>query len=101
MTLRKKTMGIVGLTLAGLLLALYTFAQITVMGGFAKQEQQEAHEDMERVLKVLDGERSALEGSARDWSVWDDTYAYIQDSNDVYLKSNLLGDSSFNTIRLN
>src|SRR4051812_37579312 len=95
MTLRAKTISIIAVTLLGLLAALFVTSQVIVMGGFAREENQEAREDAERVQSALMDNMNSLAGTTRDWASWDDTYAYISDHNSEYAASNLSGTSSF------
>ncbi len=43
----------------------------------------------ERVGATLDDELDNLNAVNLDWSIWDDSYVFIQDSNDDYIQSNL------------
>src|SRR5438067_12401889 len=93
MTLRKKTLGIIGLMFVGLIIVLYSASQLIVMGSFAQQEDQDTRQNVERVQSALTDNLASLEGTTRDWSIWDDTYAYIKDTNDNYFNSNLANDA--------
>jgi len=51
-------------------------------------------------MRALSRELDSLKTIAHDWAAWDDTYAFIADANDDYVKSNLV-DETFADIRLN
>ena len=53
MTLRKKTLVIIGVTLIGLMAALYTASWVILLGGFAQVEEQNTHENVQRALDAL------------------------------------------------
>ena len=99
MSLRRKTLLIVAATLAALLIALYGTSQGIVLRSFARLEERQVREDVQRAKNALDDELAGLAATARDWAAWDDTYAFIQDGNREYQESNLL-DKTFETLRL-
>ena len=54
MTLRAKTLLIIGLTLVGLLLALSLAASTILLRGFAEVEAREGHRNVERALQAVE-----------------------------------------------
>ncbi len=101
MTLQKKTFILIILAFAGRGALLYAASQIIVLGSFAEQENHDTRQNVQRVQSALADNLDALEGTTRDWSVWDDTYAYVQDKNESYFTSNLAGNIPMTTNRLN
>jgi signal transduction histidine kinase/DNA-binding response OmpR family regulator len=89
MTLRKKTLFIVGLTLVGLLVVQYAISTTILLGGFANVEEQNTRRNVERVLDAYTDELDQLGLTTSDWATWDDTYAFIEDGNESYIKTNL------------
>ncbi len=89
MTLQKKTMGVIALTLAVSILVLYLASDSIVLGSFSTLENERAQRDVQRVRSALDDDLTTLEGTTRDWSLWDDTYHYLADHNEAYFNSNL------------
>jgi diguanylate cyclase (GGDEF)-like protein/PAS domain S-box-containing protein len=101
MTLRLKTLAIVCLIFLGLVAVLYVMLQVIVLGGFAEEESRAAERDVTRVVKALGDDLVTLQGTTWDWGAWDDTYAYIQDRNADYYRSNLANDTPLISNRLN
>src|SRR5438477_393035 len=101
MTLYRKTLAIIVLTFVGLIGALYAVSQYIVLGSFSAQEDQDTLQNVQRVESALNDNLSSLAGTTRDWSIWDDTYAYIEDANDSYYRSNLQPNSAAASNRLN
>src|SRR5438128_2234518 len=99
MTLRRKTLFIVGLTLVGLLVVLYFTSTTILLGGFARVEEQDTRQNAQRVLAAYADEIAKLNLTAGDWASWDDTYAFVEDSNESYIKTNLT-ESSISRIGL-
>ncbi len=93
MTLQKRTLGVIALTTMTLIVALYFASQVIVLGSFADQEKQEMQQNVERVQSALDDNLKLLEGTTRDWSIWDDTYNYIEGRDESYFDANLANDT--------
>ena len=100
MTLRKKTLIIIGVTCISLIGILYFVSQNIMLGNFAELEEQNVHQNVERVQYALSAELSSLNSIVGDWAAWDDTYAFIKDANAEYIRSNLV-DGTFVKLRLN
>jgi adenylate cyclase len=100
MTLRKKTLLIIALTLGILFLFLYVALSQIMLGGFAEVEGQVGRQNVQRVLEAYNREIEALTSTAGDWAPWDDSYAFIQDKNEQYIAENLT-DPTFINLRLN
>jgi diguanylate cyclase (GGDEF)-like protein/PAS domain S-box-containing protein len=101
MTLQSKTLLIISLAFVGLIAVLYAASQFIVSGSFSDQETQNTRQNMERVRSALDDNLASLEGTTRDWSLWDDTYRYVQDKDQAYYDANLANDSPMSSNRLN
>src|SRR5438034_11803121 len=100
MTLRTKTLGIVGITLVALLVALYLTSTTIFQGGFAQVEQADTRKNVQRALDAYTDEIAKLNTYAGDWATWDDTYAFIEDGNETYRKTNL-NDNAMARLNLN
>ncbi len=101
MTLQTKTLGTILLTSAALLIGLYFASQRILEGSFSQLENQDLRDDVARVQGALDDNLASLESTTRDWSTWDDTYAYVQDHNQNYYNSNLADDTTMANTQLN
>jgi len=100
MSLRNKTLTIIALTIISLILILYAIARIILLDSFARLEEQFIQNDIQGVVKEVLNKISELDAKATDWAKWDDTYAFINDTNKRYIRSNL-GDSTFTDLKLN
>lgn len=100
MNLREKTLIIIGVTLAGLVIALYAASQIIMMSSFAELEGQNICQNIERAHNTLSNELDKIDRMCSDWAAWDDTYVFIEECSPDYIESNLV-DSTFTTLRLN
>jgi len=100
MLLREKTVIVVTVIVASLMLVLYSSAQAIVANNVAQLEQDQTNNSLERVLKILSNDLSNLDTIVQDWACWDDTYDYAKDSNPAYVRSNLV-DETFANLRLN
>ena len=100
MTLRKKTLYIIGVTFVSLIVILYLISESVLLGGLCEIEKENTHQSVERALSALSGDLSSLEATTDDWASWDDTYAFIEDASPDYIESNLI-DETFIGLGLN
>jgi len=100
MSLRKRTLIIIGLTIVSLIVVLYATSRIILLGSFAELEERDTRWNVERALSALSDELSVLDTTINDWAARDDTYAFIENPDESYIQSNLI-DGTFITLRLN
>ncbi len=100
MTLRTKAIVIISIALLSMVGLIYSASRLIFMRGIEEIEEHDTSENVEQVLGVFSYLISDLEADTADWSAWDDTYAFIEDGNDEYIKSNLV-DGTFISLKLN
>ncbi|HEY9833898.1 MAG TPA: CHASE4 domain-containing protein [Stenomitos sp.] len=100
MTLRQKTVLIIGVTLLCLLVTLYLSLSTIWLNRVAKIEFQQTRQNVERVTEALANNLQELNSTAKDWAGWDDTYAFVADVNERYIQENL-AEASLANLRLN
>lgn len=100
MTLRQKTVLIISITLIIMIGILYVTSRSLLLKNFTDEEKQDTTNDVLQVEEVLNNEISSLSEKGIDWSAWDDTYRFIDDLNQEYIKVNLV-DSTLSGLRLN
>ncbi|MEG4501610.1 CHASE4 domain-containing protein [Microcoleus sp. F10-C6] len=100
MKLRRKTLSIIGITIAGLTGILYVASSSILLGSLIKAEEQEATQVVKGVLSVFGQTADDFNSRFADWSAWDDTYDFIQNRNSEYIDSNLIPEGLAN-IRVN
>ncbi|MBL7125830.1 MAG: PAS domain S-box protein [Dehalococcoidales bacterium] len=100
MTLRKKTLLIIAGTFYGVIILLFFISRNILLESYADLERRSTHRDVERVLVAYSQGPSELETTIVDWAARDDTYAFIADHNEDYIRSNLT-DSTFTQLGLN
>lgn len=100
MTLRKKTLTIIAVTSVSLIAVLYVVSRVSLLSGYARLEEQNVHQNVERALSALSEEITVLDSMVFDWAAWDDTYSFVETRNPGYVRSNLI-DETFLKIRLN
>ncbi len=99
MKLRKKIILII-------LLSYLFFMSVSAIGvrtfireGFLDLEREEMGDEVDSFHYLLDSELQNLSTLADDWAVWDDTYRFLLDGNQQYIRSNLV-DSTFRDFNL-
>ncbi|MBP6086854.1 MAG: hypothetical protein KA449_01430, partial [Pelolinea sp.] len=99
MKLRKKIILII-------LLSYLFFMSVSAIGvrtflreGFLDLEREEMGDEVNNFHYLLDSELQNLSTLADDWAVWDDSYRFLLDGNQQYIRSNLV-DSTFRDFNL-
>ncbi len=100
MTLRNKILLLIAMIFLGAVLILYFVSQNILLNSFVEIEERRTQQDVERAVNALSNELSSLDSIVGDWAAWDDTYAFIEDANAEYIRSNLI-DGTFAELRLN
>ncbi len=100
MKLRRKTLSIVGITIAGLTGVLYATSSSILLTSLLKAEEQEATQVVKGVLNVFTQTADDFNSRFADWSAWDDTYSFIQNRNKEFIASNLIPEGLAN-LRVN
>jgi diguanylate cyclase (GGDEF)-like protein/PAS domain S-box-containing protein len=100
MIFRKQILLIILVTLICPISLLYGIALHLNLGSFGQLEQRDMRRNVERVRDALANEFGNLQGTAADWSSWDDAYAFMEDRNPSFIKSNIV-DRSFTGMRIN
>jgi PAS domain S-box-containing protein len=100
MTLRRKALLIVAVTLISLIGILYTVSRFVFIEGLSEIEELDIRKQVEQAAGVLANELTHLEASTANWSAWDNTYAFIESGDEEYIQSNL-ADKTFINLQLN
>ncbi len=100
MTLRRKTLLIIAGTFYGVIILLFFISRNILLESYTDLERHSTQRDVERVLTAYSQEISNLRATAADWAKWDDTYNFVADPNEEYIRSNLTG-STFTALSLN
>src|SRR3989304_3012559 len=100
MTLRKKTLLIIAVTLVAVSVGVYFISRAILLGGFAEIEQEDTQHDVDMVLNTLSSDLDKMASTGLDWSGWDATYEFIEDGNAAYIEENLYDDVLVN-LRVN
>lgn len=89
MTLRQKTLLIVGVTLVILIGLISSTSAAILHRDFSQFEQRETYEQIKRVQEALSNELVQLNQTNRNWAEWDKTYNFINNTNKAYIKTYL------------
>ena len=100
MTLRKKTLWMVGTTLVGLLILLLTVSSTILLQGFTQLEEMEVEKNIARLNNIFADELERLFILAEDYGSWDDTYEYMHTRDEGYINTNFV-ESTFEGLNLN
>lgn len=85
-----------GITFLILMACLIVAARVVVLKGFGEIEAQHLRLDVKRVLGEFSNIYLKLGSTAGDWAPWDETYAFVQDRDERYIKENLMPNTLIN-----
>ena len=93
MSIRTKTLIILLVTFLPLLIIFYFTTRLFITANHAQLEERMIEKGLYRVVNALDMEAENLNQLAYDWAAWDDTYAFITNTSQAYIDSNLTEES--------
>ncbi len=70
-------------------LSAYFIQRSLVYPAFSEIELDYARDNIDRVIRGLDGVLNTIDFTVYDWSSWDDTYRFMDNRNEAYVESNL------------
>lgn len=100
MSLRLKTLIIIGSTLTILILGMYALSQVILLQSYVRLEEQTVERNVQRVINALNDRMSVLHSTNVDWAHWNDTYEFINTRSPDYIAANTY-DGTFNLYGLN
>jgi PAS domain S-box-containing protein len=89
MTLRTKTLTIIGGTAIGLVAVLYVAARFLMLGNFARLEERDTRQNLERALDTLRDDLTTLDNTCRGSANWDKAYAFVQNGDSDFVRTNI------------
>jgi signal transduction histidine kinase len=92
----KKMLLIIFFTFTLLSLLIYALSNIIFLQSFQDLENSYVSENVGRIQDAILREQSTVDGLVLDWGIWDETYSYIQGTNDDYIDINLPNESFIN-----
>ncbi|MBF0494922.1 MAG: hypothetical protein HQL28_07345, partial [Candidatus Omnitrophica bacterium] len=100
MTTRLRTVLLISFSVIVLIGVIYISSRFAVMRGFEQLEQKYAEKNTTRARETVFEKLNSLSVKIVDWSNWDDSYAFMENRNEAFVKSNLKDDSLKN-LRIN
>jgi signal transduction histidine kinase/sensor domain CHASE-containing protein len=100
LSLRKKTLLIITITLAGLIILLYASSRSILLQSFVLLENDDVYLNTERGLQAISNEVAAMTATAQDWATRRDSAAFVQSVNPTYIET-YLDDSTLIANNLN
>jgi signal transduction histidine kinase len=88
MSIRRKTLLIIGFTLICLIAALYIVSQVIFLTRFVELEAQSVRRNVERALNALQDEMTSIHATNQEWAHWTDSYNFVEDLNTNYSEGN-------------
>ena len=89
MSLRLKTLLVVGVAVLGLIAVSVFVNWAMIRRNYMAGEETAAHDNAARARAAISAEVDNVVQKAGDWSMWDDAYQFVQDRNEAFATSNL------------
>lgn len=99
MTIRRKVLLLYLLTALCVLGLLLAGAREILLERFAQLERDQVRTNMDRVLNGIENTLEGIQATAKDYGNWDDTYAYLAEPSEAYIKANFV-DATFMNLKL-
>lgn len=99
MTLRRKVMLIIGLGLLVSIALIFFATHYFLLTNALRNERQAVVLDVKRAEIAINSRLNELVRITADYSHWDDTYKYIDDRNESYIKNNM-ADATFANLKV-
>jgi PAS domain S-box-containing protein len=100
MTLRRRILVIIGATLVALTVGFYAVSSAILLKEFTRLEKGDVIRDVKWVENELTRRSANLNDKLTSWAVWDDTYQFVEDHNQNYIRSHL-DDTDFTELQVN
>jgi PAS domain S-box-containing protein len=101
MTIRKKTLFAIGGITLGLISLFYAISSYVILQNFDRLEQGFVTDNIRRVKATIADQIIALDTLTHDWASWDDTYNFINDTNQAFIASNIVEDTFTTSAEIN
>lgn len=100
MSLRRRTLLIMGVVLTTSVVLLFVASQVIFLNSYLELETARVQLNLQRVLNSLDSELQNLSATAADWAYGNDIYQYMQQGNPNYIQTNV-SSSTFTNLKVN
>nr|WP_299240153.1 diguanylate cyclase [uncultured Halomonas sp.] len=94
-SLRYRFFFVMGLVLLIAVMLLALIARQWVIPALLAEEEKYATAELDRAVRVINGELNHLSLLNKEWAIWDDSYDFVQGDSDNYLESNIADDLVF------
>lgn len=92
MTLRQRTLLIIGIAVVTLNAVLYAIASNLLLRNVQQAEEQDTRKQLNGVISVVNQSLEQFNRNFSDWAIWDDAYAFVQNGDPKFIQSNLIED---------
>src|SRR5262245_23750211 len=99
MTLRQRTLVLLGASVAVMVAALWVLMSTVTLRSLERLETQQMAVDIQRADRALQESIAELHLKSSDWSSWDDMWRFALDRNRAFVASNMT-DQTFINLRI-
>lgn len=100
MKLRQKTITIMLITFLSLVVIFFMASKTIIVRSFLNLEEQDMTKDINRIVDIINYDINNLSLRNKDYAAWDQTYKFMLNRNEQYIKSEL-GNETFSNLKIN
>jgi signal transduction histidine kinase/sensor domain CHASE-containing protein len=100
MKITRKTLFVILCTGVLLFAVLFLVSEIFFRNNYEVLENNQVKENLQRAVNGIDVQIDNLYKYTSDWSMWDDTYSFVNDGNQIYIDENMM-DATFEGADIN
>ncbi len=100
MTIRRKTILVIGGMSILIIPLLMVILWVTVLNNFNKVENDAVLQNLERAVNSIETNIKTLNNTVGDWSSWNESYNFIENVNQEYIDNNLM-DATLTGLNVN
>lgn len=100
MNIRKRTISIISSAFIVLTIILYIIISSILKSGFEAVESDDVVKNTERASDAIGSYLDSMQNTLMTWSIWDDSYQFMKDRNEDFIKSNLGSSNSFLSMKV-
>ena len=87
--MRRRVFFAIGITLFAMILVIAAATRLVLVQSLLDLERRYLERDVDRVRKAVEEDLAALRRTTRDWSAWDDAYAFVATGATEFVERNL------------
>ncbi len=99
--MRKRIVRVISLTLLGMFAVISVITRLIILDSYLDLERSYMEKDVARFLSAMDDEAQGLAATVKDWSEWDEMYAFVKERSLQFIEQNLADEDTYTNFKAN